>query len=267
MPPVETLHAGDASLTIDRAAGGRLSSLTVDGHELLVAAVDDPMRWGSFPMIPWAGRVHHARFEHGGEEIRLPMGLPPHAIHGTTYLRPWTSHGPGASTTDLGDAWPWKGRAHQTVRLGPDHLDLTITVTNDDVQTMPVSAGWHPWFRRTIGDATARIELPGARMWRRDPDGIPDGTLVDPPDGPWDDCFTDLDGPVIVRWPGILALTVESDCRHVVVYDEEDRGVCVEPQSAPPDSHNSGHDLVEIAPGESWTITTTWRWRRDHVAH
>ncbi len=206
-----TLTSGDASVTLDRRAGGRLSSLIVSGHELLIdEASDDPIRWGSFPMIPWAGRVRHGRFTLDGDEVRLPLGLPPHAIHGT--------------------------------------------------RTMSVSAGWHPWFRRSIGGATVTIDLPAQRMWRRDREGIPDGTLIDPPPGPWDDCFTGLTGPVVLRWPGVLRLEIASTCAHVVIYDESDDGVCVEPQSAPPDAHNSGCDLAEIGPRDSWTIATTWTW-------
>ncbi len=266
MPTSVTLTAGDASVTIDHESGGRLASLVVGGHEILVAQRDDPMGWGAFPMIPWAGRVRNGSFAFRGTEVLLPLALPPHAIHGTTYTRPWAVGGRGVMTTDLGDDWPWRGRAHQTIVLEHDHLELTITIDNDDPRPMPVSAGWHPWFRRSVGGAPVELELPNARMWRRDSDGIPDGTLVDPPSGPWDDCFTDLDEPVVVRWPGVLRLAVESTCRHVVVYDQDPRGVCVEPQSAPPDAHNSGVDLVEIAPGSSWSISTTWRWREDRSA-
>lgn len=260
MSASEILSVDDTSVTIDHASGGRLSSLVVAGHELLVPRREDPMGWGAFPMIPWAGRVRNGRFTYRGEEIDLPRTLPPHAIHGTAYLRSWTAEGAGASTVEFGDDWPWRGRARQTVSLEADRLELTIAVDNHDERPMPVTAGWHPWFRRTVGGVDVIVELTAARMWRRDHTGIPDGALVRPTDGPWDDCFTDLDGPVTLRWPGVLQLTVESNCRHVVVYDEDQRGVCVEPQSAPPDAHNSGFDLVEIGPGSSWTIATTWRW-------
>lgn len=264
---METLNAGDASVTIDHEHGGRLSSLVVGGHELLVgpdAGADPAVGWGCFPMIPFAGRIRRGRFAADGTQHQLPITMPPHAIHGTTHLRPWESTGPGRLQTALGPDWPWAGHAEQVVELAPDRLDLTIRIAAEE--SMPVSAGWHPWFRRTIAGTDVTIALPAERMWRRDADGIPDGTLVEPPAGPWDDCFTALVGPVELRWPDLLTLWVESDCEHVVVYDEQASAICVEPQSAPPDAHNSGEDLVEIAAGDSWVIHATLAWTIDGTA-
>ena len=261
----ETLTAGDASVTIDHEAGGRLASLTIAGHEVLLGRDEGPgddTGWGCFPMIPWAGRIRNGRFPSEDGPVQLPLGLPPHAIHGTTYGRTWEQTGPGRLQTDLGPDWPWDGRAHQEVELGDGRLALTISIeaaTGNDT-AMPISAGWHPWFHRRLGGADLRIDLPAERMWRRDADGIPDGTLVEPTPGPWDDCFTALVGPVELHWPGVLRLFVESDCEHVVVYDEQANAACVEPQSAPPDAHNSGEDLAFVEPGEQWSVTSTWFW-------
>ena len=44
-------------------------------------------------------------------------------------------------------------------------------------------------------------------MYRRDAAGIATGELVPPSPGPWDDCFTDLRRPPVLRWPGFLELT------------------------------------------------------------
>lgn len=258
---METLRAGDASLTVDPEHGARLASLRIGGHELLVGASDGiggATGWGCFPMIPWAGRIRHGRFVADGTEVQLPIDMPPHAIHGTTLSRAWDVAGTGRFAVDLGGEWPWRGRATHDVDLEADRLTMTIGVHAGEA--MPVTAGWHPWFHRSIGGVDVEIDLPAERMWRRDAEGIPDGTLVEPPPGPWDDCFTALVGPVVLTWPGVLRLVVESDCEHVVVYDEIDRAVCVEPQSAPPDAHNSGEDLVTVDAGTSWTITTTWMW-------
>ena len=260
---METLRAGDAAVTIDHEHGGRLSSLVVDGHELLVGPGrpdQAPTSWGCFPLAPFAGRIRDGRFTADGTTVRLPRNMPPHAIHGTTHEQAWERTGPGTLATDLGDDWPWRGRAVQEVLLEPGRLTLILRI--DAGQHMPVTAGWHPWFQREVGGARASIDLPAERMWRRDEDGIPDGTLVEPPPGPWDDCFTALVGPVVLRWGDILELVVESDCEHVVVYDETPHAVCVEPQSAPPDAHNSGEDLTLVAAGTSWGITTTWSWGR-----
>lgn len=259
---METLEAGAAAVTIDHDNGGRLSSLVIAGHQVLVDAQDrddDPTSWGCFPMAPFAGRIRRGRFRFEGRRVELPENLPPHAVHGTTHVRPWEPTGPGTLRCDLGPDWPWRGHAEQEIELTATSLALTLRVeTTDDA--MPVTIGWHPWFRRTIGAAHVGIVVPAERMWRRDEDGIPDGSLVTPTTGPWDDCFTALIGPVELHWPGVLDLYVESDCEHVVVFDEPSTALCVEPQSAPPDAHNSEHDLSIVTPDEPLVHRATWTW-------
>ena len=39
-----------------------------------------PIRWGAYPMAPWAGRIRDGRFTFRGRDVRLPLNLPPHAI-------------------------------------------------------------------------------------------------------------------------------------------------------------------------------------------
>ncbi|HEY1119598.1 MAG TPA: hypothetical protein VGE43_17930, partial [Acidimicrobiales bacterium] len=115
---MEILEAGDAAVTIDHRNGGRLSSLVIGGHELLIDAMgreDDPTSWGCFPLAPFAGRIRHGRFSFEGRAVQMPTNLPPHAIHGTTHLRPWEATGPGALRCELGPDWPWAGHAEQLV--------------------------------------------------------------------------------------------------------------------------------------------------------
>jgi aldose 1-epimerase len=64
---------------------------------------------------------------------------------------------------------------------------------------------------------------------------------------------------VTLTWPGRLALTVASRERWVVVYDEQEEAVCVEPQTGPPNGLNTLPRLV--TPLEPLEATTTWTWR------
>jgi aldose 1-epimerase len=43
-----------------------------------------------------------------------------------------------------------------------------------------------------------------------------------------------------IVWDGALAVTIESDAPWWVIYTEDSDGICVEPQSAPPDAANLG---------------------------
>ena len=267
------LEAGDARLTVSPTQGGRMTSLVVGGQELLVTEGWGPIRWGCYPMAPFAGRIRDGRFTFGGRTVELPRNLPPHAIHGTVFERAWTAVGPDALTIDLGPDWPFPGRVDQRFALRVDGLEVTLTLTAD--APMPISLGWHPWFRRHL-TGTAPIPLaasPGIelafdarRMVVRGPDGLPTGAWTQPGPRPWDDCFTDLASPPRVTWPGVLSLELTSSAPFWVVYDEPVEGICVEPQTAIPDAVNlaagmPGTGLAIAGPGAPLTAAMGWRWQ------
>jgi len=243
-----------ASVMVDVVNGARLASVRVLGHELLVEGAPESMNWGCYPMAPWAGRTRHGRFRFAGRQYRLPINFAPHAIHGTVYDRSWRQVDDGVFETALGESWPFPGLVRQSIHLSEDGLRLGLEVHGGP---MPAVCGWHPWFRRRLGDSEVRIEFDSTAMFERGPDSIPTGRLVGRPPGPWDDCF-EWDGRARLRWPGTLDLEIESDCRYLVVFDEKPHAVCVEPQTAPPDALNGGAALVE--PGRPLVATTIWRW-------
>ena len=246
------LRAGPAVLTVSPADGGRLTSLVVDGHELLVTEGAGPIRWGSYPMAPWAGRIRDGRFTFRGRDVELTRNLEPHAIHGTVFERPWTMTGPDSMTIDLGSGWPFRGRVSQRFTLGDDGLRVELTLDADE--PMPVVVGWHPWFRRPV-----ELEIAPARAFERGPDGLPTGRLVEPRPRPWDDCVVDLAGPPRLTWPNGMTLEITSSADHWVVYDETEDGVCVEPQTGPPDAVNIGGASV-VEPGAPHRAWMGWRW-------
>jgi len=253
------LSAQGVSAVVDLAAGGRLASLVVDGHELLKTSGDGPITWGSFPMVPFAGRIRDGVLTFDGVTHQLPLGLPPHAIHGTVHERRWDLVGETTITTDLGPDWPFGGRAVQRFELAADHLTCRLELHADE--PMPGSIGWHPYFMRHLDgvDEPLDLELDAGAMLVRDDAGIATDVTVVPGPGPWDDCFVDLRRSPVVRWPGFLELTVESDCPAWVVYTVPEDAVCVEPQTAPPDAVNT--DPTVVLPGRPLVAEMTWRWR------
>ena len=238
---------------VDPEAVGRLASLRIDGRELLLNSGEDAMAWGAYPMVPWAGRVRDGVFTWDGERYSLPLGLPPHAIHGTVYTAPWAVLGEGELAADLGDAWPWKGRVESCFELAEDSLTWHMRVEASD-RPMPVVLGWHPWFRRDLGGGPVVLDFWAERMYVRDEFGIPVGDPQTPSDGPWDDCFCEMTSNPELRWPCGLKLEVTSSCNHWVIYDMPEHALCVEPQSGPPDAFNSGgYEVAEPGkPVEHW---------------
>ncbi|MEU6895765.1 aldose 1-epimerase [Streptomyces sp. NPDC046557] len=256
------LSAGGAELTIDQENGCRISSLRVDGTELLRQGP----KYGAFPMVPWCGRTANGRFRDGAAVHRLPLNHPPHAIHGFGREAAWRpAHNTGTEavfTYDLADPWPYPGRVTQVFRLDEDAVTLTMGVeTYGD--SFPAQAGWHPWFHRSLTPDGAEAKLDFAPAWQeeRGPDHIPTGRRIDPKPGPWDDCFGMPDGvDVTLTWPGALELRITSRAEWVVVYDEEPEAICVEPQTGPPNGLNSLPRLV--TPVDPLEVATTWTWRR-----
>lgn len=247
------LTTSSATVSLDLEHGARVSSLAVHGRELLVAGEDAPdstFGRGSFPMAPWAGRVRDGRFEFGGQIHQLPIDAAPHAIHGTTHSVPWEPLGTTGARIELGGPWPFGGTVEQHFELGDDRFRMIMTITAGDA-AMPAMLGWHPWFRRSIeeGRPEAQLEFDAAFMYELDEVAIPTGSLVSPPAGPWDNCFTAVDQPIRIVWPDQLTIALTSSCRDWVIYTEPVTAFCVEPQTSAPDSFNRRPDV--LAQGQS----------------
>ncbi len=255
------LRAGQAHCVVSPSDGGRIASLAIGARELLISKPEDgnSMTWGSFVMAPWAGRIRNGAFRFNGNQYQLDLGLPPHAIHGTVYTQPWTVGDIGPTfvsmSCPLGDQWPFGGVVHQRIELDSNQLRCTVSISADELE-MPAQVGWHPWFRKPD---TAQFEF--AQMYRRDASGIPDGQLITPPAGPWDDCFVSPLSPIQLHYAD-LTVTVDSDCDHWVIYDQPSQATCVEPQSGPPDGVNLRPD--RLLPGEMLQRQMTIEW---HVLH
>lgn len=253
------LENKNARVVIDPQAGGRISSLAIDGLELLRPRADDPILWGCYPMAPWAGRVRNGEFEFAGNRYQLPLLLPPHAIHGTVFLREWQIESPQKISTELGPDWPFRGRAVQSFSLAENALTLQLEVQAEE-DAFPCSIGWHPWFmRRLARGAPAELIFDASQMYVRDDAGIAIGKTVVPPPGPWDDCFTGVIKSPLLRWPGALELSLHSNTSHWVVFNECEDAICVEPQTAPPDALNIAPLLVTSQQPLRAEFTIEWR--------
>ncbi len=251
------LHNTRAQATID-LTGGKLSSLVVDGLELLIIDGEKPTRWGSFPMAPWAGRLPYGKLRFDGNDYEFPLTSPPHANHGVAHLQDWQQVDDRTIATDLADPWPFGGRVTQTFELTDSSFTVTISITNDE-RSMPALTGWHPWFRRQLDRGEpAQLEVAPGRAYAVDADMIPTGALVAPPPPPWNETFIDLAAAPIIRWPGALDIEITSSFDHWVVFTEPEHALCIEPQSGPPNQINAAPFIVE--PGAPLSGNMTFRW-------
>jgi aldose 1-epimerase len=276
------LRVPGASVRIESAYGGRLSSWRVGEIELLwqpdgqMPGASHPFGWGSFVMAPYAGRIPYGQLVFDQRTYELPISMEPHAIHGTVYEAEWTVEDvyetDDASVCDLSvelqSPWPFVGRLTHRIALAAaaegqsgtltQHLSLTAA------DAMPATMGWHPWFPRNLVGATGPVEWSfdhtGVAMFQRDVAGATTPELVPIPAPPWDDCFLGV-GEVTVRWPGLIELLITHDCPVVVLFDGLDHAVCVEPQTGPPNAPKLWPSECRVEVGQEQRASTTWSWK------
>jgi len=260
-----TLTAGEATVTIHPNAGCRIGQITVGDQGLLVDVPDSahPMAWGSFPMAPWAGRIRNGRFRFADADRELTINHhdgdgPPraHAIHGLVFDRSWPEvHDVSDTSCSASRALDWEfgGWVTQTIELSNDRVVVTLSIESTG-RRFPAELGWHPWFRKPD-----RLDFSPTAMYERDEFGIPTGAIVEPTEGPWDDCFVNTE-PVVLHYDRHRAPSVRlgSDCDHWVVFDIPTASTCVEPQSGPPDAFNLHPHVVGPDTPLRRTMTVSW---------
>ncbi len=256
------LRAGKLEVALAPEAGGRIARIRYDGVEWLVdeqQAGAATIAWGCYPMVPWAGRIRHGRFNFNGRAYALPTNFGEHAIHGVGFALPWQIDNLDAGTATLSlqlpedGYWPFGGTASQVIHLTPDSLELRLAV-QVGTQLMPAVLGWHPWFRKP----DELLFAPNA-MYPRDGEGIASLPLVSASPGPWDDCFINQKDITLV-YAG-QRLTLRANTHHWVVYDAAPHATCVEPQTGPPDGFTLAPNRLN--PGEQLELTFNLAWNPD----
>ena len=238
---MQYLDDGDLSLVIDLDQGARISSLLFRDLEITLPSRGSLVNWGWYAMAPWAGRIRDGLItDASGVEHQLPIMIdPPHALHGFGVMYGWQDLGKGRSRLEFPD--PYLGASvTQQFELVDDAIRWSLEYESGG-NDLPFWLGLHPWFARELGrGGSAELEFEAEEMLVRGSDGIPTGERRVPGRGPFDDAFTQVIGAPRIIWEDVLSVTIESDAPWWVVYTEDSEGICVEPQSAPPDAAHLG---------------------------
>jgi aldose 1-epimerase len=265
------LHRGEELLHID----GGLDEYTDRGKT-----------FGIPLLYPWANRLaafdysalgKHVKLEHGSQLIpREEHGLPIHGLLGaSSYWEAEVTPGMLSATLDFGaypaltSAFPYPHSVRLDIRLGDTELQIATAVIADRGIPVPVSFGFHPYFRLPGAPREEwEIEVPVRERLVLDRYMIPTGDRE--PAG-------DLNGPLGDRsfddaFAGVEAgkpFTLSGGGRRIEVHMNDHfpfaqvysppgaEFICFEPMTAPTNALRSGDHLPVIDAGETFTAVWT----------
>jgi aldose 1-epimerase len=268
-----TIASGHSVCTLLPRAGGSIGSWSVDGQDMLRAALDksDPLQSASFPLVPYSNRIGFGRFDWNGRAVQLPPHpvATPHAIHGVGWTNAWQvaelepDHARLVLHHDPDADWPWPFEAEQRVSIGDNWLHILMIARNRADMPVPLAFGHHPYF-----------DSDGASIMFKAKHFYPSGTDMLPLEveavsertdfsygrtvaaQAFDNCFGGWDGAAQIEWVGrAKALTIESDMANAVLFTPAGSDFfCFEPV---PHINNAlcraDGDMPVIAAGESYT--------------
>ncbi|WP_422001376.1 aldose 1-epimerase [Reyranella sp.] len=251
-----SLRAGSLGVDLAPRAGGSIVRFHLDGRDILrpmpAAALQREAGRESpcFPLVPFSNRIANGDLRVDGKAYHLPCNWPGvrHPMHGDGWACAWQVARADETSAELvldhdGSAgWPFRYRAHQSVRLDPTALSLRLAIDNLEDRPVPAGLGLHPFFRR---DEDTTLAFRAEAVWLADAEVLPTEQVAVPP--AWnfaesravelgiDNCFAGWDGHAAITWPGRrlrLAIEASAPFRHAVVYTPADRSYfCVEPAS------------------------------------
>jgi aldose 1-epimerase len=284
-----TLRSGGLRAVFLPGRGMLGASLQHRGEELLgrvedMASFAQSGRTCGIPLLhPWANRLGAMRYRAAGKEVLLDRvtsighddkGLP---MHGVPWPRlAWQVLDEDGSTLNARLDWtseeqlavfPFPHRAEMNIALRFDTLSVETRLLADESSAVPVSFGFHPYFRLPgLPRAEWQIHLPAMSRLLLDERNIPTGEEAPVPafdeklgDRAFDDGFVLLDPHALFSIAGNgRCITVEfvEGYRYAQVFAPRDKDyIAIEPMTAPANALVSGRGLRLVEPGGSFRAT------------
>ena len=307
VPIVQLVDAANGvDVSIAPSIGNRAYQMNVHGKNILYFPMPDISQAQKTPglngipfLAPWANRLGEQAFWANGKQYPFNMTLgnvrgpiPIHGLLGASnrwHVTEVAADAQSAHVTsqlefwkypDLTAQWPFAHEYEMTYRLAGGILQVQITVTNLSTESMPVSLGFHPYYR--IPDVSRdewTLHLPARKMIVADNRLVATGEfkpndLANPlplKTNNLDTGFTDLERDA----DGRAHFWIESGGKKVeamlgpkfvvaLIYDppapqgQTRDFVCIEPMAAITNALNLNHegkypDLESVPPGGKWT--------------
>jgi aldose 1-epimerase len=289
-PRILELANGELAASFASHAGMVGCSLRHRGQELLGlgGGLDAYLEHGAvfgIPLLyPWANRLGGWSYAVAGRRVELDRGSS--LLHGDEHCLP--IHGALAATSDWivaanGPSWlvagldygahpdllavfPFPHRIELAIRLAPDRLTVTTTVTAAG-SPVPLSFGFHPYLAPAGTPRERwRVELPARTELLLDDHNLPTGATRDHPAQAFalgaqtfDDLFALPSAPSRFAVSGAgrrLIVEMTSGFPYAQVFAPADQAViCFEPMTAPVNALRTHEGLRMVPPGETARAT------------
>jgi aldose 1-epimerase len=291
--------ASGVQVAIVPSFGNRTIRMLVNGQNILHFPFEHPAdamadrSLNGIPFLaPWANRMAGGGFHANGREYRFneaagslrtdSNGLPIHGLLTTSPLWHLTSllhdrsHAAVTSRLEfwrepaLMANWPFAHAYEMTHKLASGVLEITTVIQNKSAERMPVSIGFHPYFRLPgVTRDDSFIHLPVAKRVETDAQLVPTGefTPVSFPvgialkDNRFDDGFVGLEPNPVFRFEGGgkgIEVAFGPKYHVAVVYAPPGQDfVCFEPMTAITNGVNLAEegkypDLQSVEAGGEW---------------
>ena len=243
-----SLAHGDVSAEVVPERGALVTALRVGGTDVLYldrSTLEDPgknVRGGIPVLFPYAGKLVDETFVPAGTRMKQ---------HGFGRNKAWTVREQRADAVrlslvqddDTRAQYPYSCEVEYGVALLPRGLQVELVVHNEGERPLPVSPGWHPYFRcpaadktRVTGDVAGfdRTQLTDEREF--------DFGVAAP-----------ADGRARFEVPGLgpLRLSFSPAMRHLQLWSQPGKDfICLEPFYGPNNTVNTER-RCDIPPGQA----------------
>ncbi len=150
-----------------------------------------PSSCSSFVLIPWSNRIRDGILRFRGKTYQLRTASDGTARHGAGRDYPWTVVSAEKTVCTLSFcSWdhadvnfPFRFSAQAVYRLDGRSFSISLTLKNEDTQTMPAGFGNHPYFQRVLenADDNVALEIPCERYFELENDMATGPSLPIPP--------------------------------------------------------------------------------------
>lgn len=242
------IEHGGVTAAVIPYRGALVSRLTVDGRELLyldeASVLDDTksVRGGIPILFPFCGSLPDGLLIASGTRMKQ---------HGFARDRAWTIAEQRAGylrltldpDADSRAIYPWDFHLEQAITIVPGGLHIELLIKNNSDRPMPVSPGWHPYFKCPAAQKKdIQTQIAGFDNSRFHDEGEFNIGIVAPADGRSEH---------IVPGLGKIRITAAPDMRHLQFWSIKGRDfICIEPFTGAPNSINTEAAPL-VQPGEA----------------